>query len=655
MLTAVWKTIPYAPVRLVWLQLHPFRFLTNLHKMATTEATTEAPAPRAPKDRSKFSTRAPRAEKKRAEEPRSISVEDHAAIQKESLGWQRLAEQNKTKRDEYATMLGQAHASRRQHEENNKEAHIASANAMQRMGNLETKLSAAVLKQKESESEFQSKQEELDECREEFRSATIMAMEERALSEARVQEALAELETMQSLLHEERDRLAAVNVDLSSTRAECELLRSKTVDDRLLAELKRDRGAMKELQLSNAENKRLLEKVSAEKISKDSWMKKADQAQTEARLEKAQRLDEVRLMKEKILQLERTNKRAEEASKTSEKRITDLNQQLTEERSKKRDLEDEKIRLASKLRSSESSIRSLETRLRDAGSNSTLNAASADSSVGELARLDVQHAEKRALDSERREKRVDAELREEQRRKVELEQELSEAKRDARNAIQDLQSSKTDLARVQADSSRKLALLNSRIADLESAAVSASSKSMDLERELSSAKRNRLENANANAPLSPASATLVQNTEMQLAMMDKEHAQRKLADAERREKAAQEDRDMARAKQLQLENEIVALKMQLEGSTFRERVKSPHKYYPDPPSATKLKEEYSESHNEEMSSENRKQYRKEARLGKEAREDGRLEDALIHLTAAYTIKPDEKLAKIIAKVKSQLN
>ena len=138
-------------------------------------------------------------------------------------------------------------------------------------------------------------------------------------------------------------------------------------------------------------------------------------------------------------------------------------------------------------------------------------------------------------------------------------------------------------------------------------------------------------------------------------MMDKEHAQRKLADAERREKAAQEDRDMARAKQLQLENEIVALKMQLEGSTFRERVKSPHKYYPDPPSATKLKEEYSESHNEEMSSENRKEYRKEARLGKEAREDGRLEDALIHLTAAYTIKPDEKLAKIIAKVKSQLN
>ena len=106
-----------------------------------------------------------------------------------------------------------------------------------------------------------------------------------------------------------------------------------------------------------AEKKRLQEKFEKEKATKESWIRKHDDAETAARLEKAQRQDEVRLLKEKVAQLERSAKRTQDSQASLEKRVEDLNRQLGDERTKSRALEDDKIKFASKLRAAESSIR----------------------------------------------------------------------------------------------------------------------------------------------------------------------------------------------------------------------------------------------------------------------------------------------------------
>jgi hypothetical protein len=98
------------------------------------------------------------------------------------------------------------------------------------------------------EAELLEQEKVIDDLRERNRVGTVMSMEENNRREKEMEDSLSALEKAQRELAEEREQKKALNSDYLAVRNECELLRSKTVDDKELSALKLDRGAARQLE-----------------------------------------------------------------------------------------------------------------------------------------------------------------------------------------------------------------------------------------------------------------------------------------------------------------------------------------------------------------------------------------------------------------------
>jgi septal ring factor EnvC (AmiA/AmiB activator) len=113
---------------------------------------------------------------------------------------------------------------------------------------MSTSLANSKSRQEQVEAELLEQEKVIDDLRERNRIGTVMSMEENNRREKEMEDSLSALEKAQRELAEEREQKKALNSDYLAVRNECELLRSKTVDDKELSALKMDRGAARQLE-----------------------------------------------------------------------------------------------------------------------------------------------------------------------------------------------------------------------------------------------------------------------------------------------------------------------------------------------------------------------------------------------------------------------
>ena len=147
---------------------------------------------------------------------------------------------------------------------------------------------------------------------------------------------------------------------LDASRRECEGLRGRVVDSGTLAELQQDKGASASLKLIKQELERTKEQVRKLEAKADETKRRLDEAETQLRLEKAARADEARLARDKAAAAERTEKRLEEALKSQTDRSESLSKDKADLVTRERAANDEKLKLAARVRALESAAKSAE-------------------------------------------------------------------------------------------------------------------------------------------------------------------------------------------------------------------------------------------------------------------------------------------------------
>ena len=368
--------------------------------------------------------------------------------------------------------------------------------------------------------------------------------------------------------------------------------------------------------------------------------------------------------------------------------------QIASLRSSERAANDEKLRLASRVRALETAAKIEEERSSafSGGGSSNVNEGQL-----ELLRVDVAHAQRRAEEAEKHEKRANDELREERRQREAADQRLGEAERRERRLRDESSATISDLERkcntwtLRAEEAEaRVRALDERLARLQHAALTNANSSLDSSSS-SIARRAEREDQEDDEKKSNEQAAL------QLAEARAKHAEQLAADFEARlakvsreleretraRQAAEEERPRLAAavsssgnEQERLvqqhQREITLLNEQLNAAlrdaanaklALRVRAatsSSPTAAAPSspsslsspppssPPSALTLPAP------SELLGSDRRRYKLLVRAGKDARDAGDARSALQNFQAAANLATDEKLARTIEKLKQQL-
>lgn len=566
------------------------------------------------------------------------------------------------------------------------------------------------------EEQRKAAEQERDVLRERGRVATVVAAGEQARLQSQLAEAVAGVEKLGAELREQEQRAALLSEKLDASRRECEGLRGRVVDAGELDKLKHDHGAATRLASVKQELERSREAEQKESRAKDEWRHKFEEAEKQLRLEKAARSDESRLGREKLAQQERATARVEEALKSAAERAEQLSKQAGEERTGRRAAEDEKVKLQARVRALEASAKQSEAgRVRSA---SLLNAAVGSPGRGgggggggggagddaTLMKLDLSHAQRRAEEAEKHEKRALEEAKGDRERREQAEAATAAALRKLKLAQEESERERVQLQREVQQARDEAAELRSRAARLEDEVARARQRAQQLEQQASEA----ASRAGSRGPSESGGAAEEQcerlRQQLQLETMAREHTERKATEAERRhgeecDRLRQEaQREQRRAETLQSElrtwqqqqqqlsargaatpslgdserrvtllqeqlNEALRdaaqakLALRLRSPTATSPFTSPRVSPAPSPSRSHVlspKRQAALPSPRELQGTPRDAYKQHIRAGKAAQEQGNAASAVAHFKAAALLAADPKLDKRIAKLESQL-